>query len=66
MSRMASAEKKINVIDKKCVELKIVKCDDIEFKTNLERINQSLLDLDSKVDRNENHCTALDNYLDKY
>ena len=25
-----------------------------------------LIDLDSKVNKTDNHCTALDNYLDKY
>lgn len=46
--------------------LKDVKCDQVEFTKKMDQINLHMGEEDLIMKRLENHCTALDNYLDKY
>ena len=63
---MDKAEARVRETEKRLEEMQVSKCDDVVFKSNFDRVNTLLLELEGKVLRNENHCTALDNYLDKY
>lgn len=63
---MDKAEARMREAEKRLEEMQVGKCDDAVFKSNFDQLNSLVLELEGKVQRNENHCTALDNYLDKY
>lgn len=63
---MEKTESRVREAEKKLEFMEVSKCDDAVFKSSFDKMNTLLLELEGKVLRNENHCTALDNYLDKY
>ena len=63
---MEICEQKITLLEAARIKLDNVKCNNAEFQENLVRINEVLHTLDVNVNRTQNHCQALDSYLDKY
>jgi len=66
LSRMESAEKKIHKLDQARVDLETSKCEKEDFHINLKRIDETLHKLEENVQSTENHCVALDNFMNKY
>lgn len=62
-------EKSENMNTKNDAEIKMLKdekCDAREFSKKMDEINEHMAQEDLTMHRLEDHCTALDNYLDKY
>ena len=64
--RMDKAEKEIEDLDVARVELQNVKCNYNEYKEHADRVDSILTDFDQRISLTNNHCVAIDNYLDKY
>ena len=65
-SRTQKAEDKLDEVNKYAIALGQDKTDDTVFKQNIQRIDDIINTLDTKVSSTNNHTIALDNYLDKY
>ena len=63
---MEKAEKGFTKNDADIKLLQDIKCDQVEFDKNMQRINEHMAQEDLTMKRLEDHCIALDNYLDKY
>lgn len=66
LSRMDRTEDRLFEIEESIRRLDLVKAEDAAFKKNVERVDEILRGINLKVDQLESHCTALDNYLDKF
>ena len=63
---MSTAEDQIIELDKARAELVNVKCNQLDFKEFVDRVENIMTDFDQRISTTKNHCVAIDNYLDKY
>ena len=63
---MEAAEKRVVKLENERVQLESNKCEKEEFYINLKRIDATLHTLAENMQNTDNHCVALDNFMNKY